>query len=257
MGRFVFDPETGLMMPKRVIERVGKRLCSWSSSAALPGMITADPYWDLVSLLLPGYDLKDHSKYRRAITVNGTVAPAATHTLFGFNTLDFSAGSLSNFLSMTHGPLDMTGQDYTIECWYLGTATAATGAVISNFVTGSRSVELLMANTGVIPEHRVSKDGTTVNVDIGAGSIGTGVFGFAAACRQGTAFNIWTNTTRGSTPGTMTGVVEASTTSVLIGKNPDNTFPLKGYLGQLRVTIGVARYTTSTIAVPIGPFPQG
>jgi hypothetical protein len=89
---------------------------------------------------------------------------------------------------------------------------------------------------------------------IGAVSVNT--WYHVAITRQGNTFRTYLNGVQGST-WTSSAALYTPTKPLGIGSNPDGSYSLNGWLDELRITKGVARYTgAASFTPPTAPFPE-
>ena len=142
--------------------------------------------------------------------------------------------------------------DFTIEAWVRLVAynVGSTSAIITQRTTStsdhSFSFQCASSSVAGAIEFQWTTDGTTLNeVETSGGFVPLDEFTHVAVCRSGTDLNIFVNGTLVET-GAISGTLHDSGQEVKIGAN--NATPisfLNGWIDELRVTKGVARYTSS------------
>lgn len=137
---------------------------------------------------------------------------------------------------------------YTIECWYFYTGGAPGTkqlTLISNLVASDNTTwDLQYYNTGF---RLASWSPTFIS---GTTSLVAGTWNHIAVTRNGTAATIWLN---GVSIGTATDSTNLSTaSSIKVGYNGNNDYWV-GYITDVRITKGIARYT-STFTPPVTPL---
>lgn len=206
-----------------------------------------DPYWDNVVLAMhmddTGLtDLKGH-----AVTLKGNVARSSTQSKFGGYSAAFDgSGDLASVASSSDFAFG-TG-DFTIELWYwqsvAGEAVlvdcrpnpSTNGAYVCLYIS-SATISLYVNSAARIT----------------SGAVTTGTWNHVALCRSGGSTRLFVN-------GAQAGSTYADTTSYIsspvnIGASMDFVWVLKGYIDDLRITKGVARYTDD-FTVPTEAFPN-
>jgi hypothetical protein len=210
-----------------------KRSLLWPANAG------EDFYFANVSLLLRGNGsngsttFTDASLNNFSITANGTVQISTTQSKYGGASMYFS-GSTSNFLSLpSNSAFTLTG-DFTIEFWAWKSAAGYYDCVIgtssgsANFIelTSTRNNFLIYFSSGSVAKtsynpndstwhhYAVSRSGSSVKMYIDGVEVASGT--------NSTSFDV---------------------SGGYIGKC--NAFPFNGYIDDLRVTKGVARYTAN------------
>jgi hypothetical protein len=164
------------------------------------------------------------------ITKFGTAEISKTESPIGTSTSVFFNGAGNSLTAPTDAGYDFGSGDFTIECWVYQQSTAVT-TLISKGTFGPFEITL-----GANPIARVSTDGSTWVVTVtGVTAPATSWF-HLAFIRSGNTLNLYINGV-GVTPVAFTGSLVVNATDLLIGDS------FVGYLGSLRITKGVARYT--------------
>ena len=204
-----------------------------------------EPYWDDVVLLLKGdgahgsTDIIDYSQEGHSLSVTGTTSLSTEKTKFGFSSILFDRSGgvrlpVSSSLTLTN--------DFTIECWASG------GGQYGTFI-------------GDMPGTTYIETGYARGAFIRLGGTHAGYTPFDP--NDG----LWTNYTLTREGGAiklfLDGVqrVTLSSANVFdlsggwVGVSGQGAaYSFDGYIAELRVTKGVARYTTN-FTPPTAPFP--
>ena len=148
--------------------------------------------------------------------------------------------------------------DFTIEAWvnsdnvstpsergYLQTSASVGG--LSTSYTGGVAIYFGNPGNGAV---RVLINGTGFSTS--AGAISTGTWFHIALTRQSGTCTIWIN---GASSATTTNAANLTAQNLCIGGYYSTSYLYDGYLDDLRITKGVARYTT-TFTPPTAPFPN-
>ena len=197
---------------------------------------SSDPYFSNVVLLMPFdndfIDIKGHG-----ITNNGVVLSTA-QSKYGGKSAYFDGNSL---LTLSGGPdFNFSANNWTIEFYWLevGSAQYATilnwdGADYPLAIYPVTSPQMLLA---------VGSDNNSwfVNNLLGGG-LSTSDFVHHAFCRSGNNFYGFKDGVLQDTKTASNAI--ADSTNICIGRNGGHG--IKGYLDALRITKGIARYTTS------------
>jgi hypothetical protein len=176
-------------------------------------------------------------------TVGGAGISTA-QSKYGGSSIRFN-GTTDYLVSPNSPNWDMGSGSYTIEFWvYLNTLTgsqtfiarANTGSIYATFDIGWYSSVLRLY---------VSNNGSTNAVAL-ASSISpvAATWTHIAVTRNGSTYTIWVNGVSGGTA-TDSGSAVANGNNLGIGAYGNGANPLNGYLEDLRITKGVARYTTT------------
>lgn len=215
-----------------------------------------DPNFAFNSLLLHGDGtngstvITDSSGSPKVVTTVGNAQISTAQSKFGGASIAFDG--TGDYLSTTATNAFVFGTgDFTIEFWIR--FTAVTGVQV---IYDQRPV-----NTALVPT--IYTNGTTLNylfngaVAIALGTVTTSQWYHIAIAKQGSATKGFIDGTQGgstyvdSTPHT-------SGTNLFIGQNSVNLATpqfFNGYIDDLRITKGVARYTAN-FTPPAAPFPD-
>lgn len=232
-----------------------------------------DPFWVLpgggVTFYMPGDDLLDHGPNAYTVTVNGTVTTSTAQHIGTGSTksIDFTAANVANYLTAAAAAMPQQAKSYTLEAHIYRTATPGSSTnpeIISNFATATgRGTELYMGATSGVAASRVSKDGTSTAANPFAGNPGNNAWHHLCAVYDGTNIGVAVDGTWGASV-SLTGATANVPTSLMnIGRQPDNAWPLQGYVAHIRVTystnvVEAARYAIGTnFEPPFPPYPIG
>ena len=164
---------------------------------------------------------------------------------YGSGSLAFD-GTGDYLTSYNGGGLFRLGTIYTVEMWFYTTTVAAGNAGLINFgttVSGNTGFNLYRSTAEIL-----CNDGVTggTGPSSGAGSVVANLWTHLAIVSNGVTTKVYLNgVERGSYTGT-TGSAN-SMTYVTIGAFNDKTSAFAGYIDDLRVTRGIARYTQNFI----------
>lgn len=212
-----------------------------------------------------GTSILDSSTRNRTMTAVSGVQTSTSQKVFGSASILLN-GTTSYASTPASTDFDFASADLTVEAWVylLGDSPADTGglrnaAVVSTDtrttgwalqVNGSASA----TGTGFALETRLAGVAATVSTDpLG---VPQGVWTHLAATKQGTTVRLFLNGELVKT-GTIAQQVNSGANALLVGANTANSTyfrPFNGYIEELRVTKGVARYTAS-FALAVKAFP--
>jgi hypothetical protein len=213
-----------------------------------------DPYWDNVSLLLPGNNFTDMSKVNNTLTQNGSITISTTTTKYNSGSIYFpnttAYSSIPANVAFNFG----TG-DYTIEFWTyrpssLGIYAYASGQIIGCPIRSNFTPFWLQNGK---PAYY---DGTEKPFSSTALSMDT--WHYIVVQRISGVVSCYVD---GLLQPTTYSSAASYTSSEIINIGRDyyssvgSTF--LGNCSDLRITKGVARYSGSTMTVPTGPLPIG
>jgi hypothetical protein len=168
---------------------------------------------------------------------------------FGTGSIEFDG--TGDWLLMPNNPDQQLGTgNFTIEFWvYL--ATGDTGSARGLVAKGTSTTGWLVSLNS---SQKVVFTYTTSTIT-SFGSITTNAWNHIAVVREGTGSNQTKIYIEGTNDGTGTVSTDFNQTSVMyVGANRTGGDPMKGFIDDLRITKGVARYTTTF--TPVGPFPD-
>lgn len=202
---------------------------------------STDPYWADVVLLVPGTGypgsttLVDISNTHNLITAGGATISSA-QSKFGSGSIVFNnaATAIINAVST----LALGANDFTIEFWAYGNAWTGTTSLVGG-VAGAVSISMYYT-TGL--------------------GVGEAAVKYITHTPSPPPLSTWTfiavTKSSGSIRIFIDGVLQASASDITNFYGQINTIggSYSGYMNELRITAGVARYT-SNFTVPTAPFP--
>jgi hypothetical protein len=203
----------------------------------------ADANWSGVRLLLTGDDLLDRSSSPRTITNNSATVNTSTKK-YGTGSIGFTTGA--SLVANSFYPIGTS--DFTIELWaYLSSSTSNWACMIATRPASGVGGIWLGIESGT------GKPTLYTSSITGASAMPLNTWQHIAVCRTGGTITLYVN---GVSAGSASDSKNYSETTAYIGRdNPYNGFDFPGYIDDLRVTIGTARYTTNftppTAALPV------
>lgn len=207
-----------------------------------------DPYWGSVVLALPMHGANNSTVFwdlaGNSFSRQGTPVISTAQSKFdGSSGYFYSSG---NYLYLANSTkFDFGSSDFTIEFFARTTQSASLKGILSKRTTGGAANTnwLVVCDNGALKFY--ASDGSSYTVSaIGGGNISDGVWHHCAVSRSGSTFNVFVD---GSIVGTSTWSGSISSTSRVqyIGTDhPNNLSEFNGYLDDIRITKGVARYTS-------------
>jgi Concanavalin A-like lectin/glucanases superfamily len=217
-----------------------------------------DPYFNNVVLLMhfntTTTDVKGHG-----MTISGAVGSDTTNKKFGSGSFSFPGAA---YLYTPDSPDWTLGTgDWTAECWYRGTVNpAAYGTILmqcpADGSTGDRGGPWFAINSTGKVQGGFWVGGTQYYA-AGTTTVTDGNWHHIAIVRSGGNIYAFTDGVLEGTNSTVTGIGTVDSTQSLVigqfGAYPD--YYLVGNLDDLRLTKGIARYT-SGFTVPTTQFPD-
>lgn len=224
--------------------------------------ISDDPYWNNVSLLLHGDGVNgstsfiDSSNYHATVTPTGNAQISTAAMKYGSGSMYFD-GSEDRLTINSSSVLNFT-DDLTIECWFycLGYRTTYNAYYNYIFSAGVQSYPRMYA--AVIYNGTLSceiSSSTQITSFVTSSAIALNQWHHLAIVRSGSTVKAYLNGTQFGTAQTLSGSVSFST--FLVGTSPwwPSQENWQGYIDDLRVTRGVARYTGG-FTPPSSAFPD-
>ena len=232
--------------------------------------MAGDPNWSSVSLLLHGEALVDSSPTPKTLTAGGNAAVSAAQKKFGGGSLAFD-GSGDVISTPMSSAFYLSASGATIEAFvYIAADSAADGSgsrragIVGTSNNGSTAEFGLMIDgdagitgTGLILEWR-NAAGTTQYRGANC-SISKNAWHHIAACVSPSATVFYLDGVGYSDAALTINVDGPSSGGLWVGRHT-NFAPweryLNGYIDELRITKGVARYTAD-FTPPTAPHPDG
>lgn len=228
------------------------------STTSASSAVTGDSNLGSVVLLLNGAGtngsttITDTSPTPKTITAVGNAQISTAQSKYGGSSLYFD-GVNDNLEIAPSNDFAFGTSDFTIELWLY----------VTSFPHDMMIIDMRPANTNgnYIGAFAVTTDGTVssgannaTKVSSATGAITTNAWHHVALCRSGTTERIFINGYQSGGDGTDTTNYE--TTRLVAGQNTfTNTLNFFGYIDDLRITKGVARYTAS-FTPPTAAFPD-
>lgn len=223
-----------------------------------------DPYWSSVTLLLRGNSspITDEkagytfSAYPAAPSINTSVKK------FGAGSILFSNGGYLYNLTADNSISNFETSAFTVEFWVRFTSVAANQIIVGNLnQTGgvTDGWALYLSATGTLRAYGPSVSGTTTV------TVAANTWYHIALTRSGNTFRLFKDGVFDDGAGNVTSFTDAGSIVFSTGLQFDiggygnnassSGFLLRAYIDDLRITRGVARYTTN-FTPPTAEFPN-
>ena len=218
---------------------------------------STDANFSSVTLLSHSSSTADSSNYATTLTMVGTV----TYTMGFFAKSSAFNISTNNYLTTPSATQYTIGSNnFTIEFWFYlpslaGSTNRFIGNVLSGYTTNNWSIGMLSAGGSLIGFGAYNyTNGATTWLLSGTTNVVAGTWYFYTVVRNGNTFSQYINGRLDVSSTAFTGSIDAGTGSNTLFIGAATSGALTGYMGEIRVTVGVARYTAN-FTVPIGVFP--
>ena len=224
-----------------------------------------DPDYSNVSLLLHGNGtngsttITDSSPTPKTVTAVGNAQiSTAIADPFGNSTGVLAFDGTGDYLQTPHNnDFNFGAGDFTIELWSKSSQTGA-GAYVGHRTAGGAGNTNWLVQTGFPTPGKVgfyASDGSSYQVNgiATTTSVNDGQWHHIAVSRAGSTFRLFCDGVSEATA-TWAGAIASTSRVVQIGNDNADAF-FNGYIDDLRITKGVARYT-SNFSVPPAQFPD-
>lgn len=211
-----------------------------------------DPYFSQVSLLLRmngsngSTTFVDSSLGNLAVTANGNAQISTAQSMFGGSSAAFDGNG--DYLTLADSSIwDLPG-DFTLEAWIRASSTGFSAIFSTRNTGGAVNPVLYLWDTGVLTWYYNGAARITGTTNIVGGG-----FYHVAVCRSGNSTRLFVNGVQEGTTYVNSDTYVAD--GIWIGGLPAASQYLNGYIDDLRITKGVARYTAN-FTPPGAPFPD-
>ena len=197
-------------------------------------------------LLLKGENggIIDKAQVAKEIRLLGNVSSSTTETKYLTSSMYFD-GTGDYITSPDNDLYEMGSADFTVELWVYCTGDPGTWQIlVGKGASGIYSPFALYRNSDGNGYLFGSTSGTSWAVSNSFGALSTNTWYHLALTRSG---NTWTVYKDGvsSYSTTISGSVYNNSTALAIGGRSDNTELFQGYMSDVRITKGLARYTAN------------
>lgn len=202
------------------------------------------------SLLLLGSNgaVYDSAMFNDAETL-GDSKTSTAQSKFGGSSVAFDG--TGDYLKILPSNRYQFQANYTIEFWVYFNSVTGTQDIIGNYVSNvATDWIVIMSATGI----QYYPSGSSSYVYSGASSVTTNTWYHVAAVRSGSTCSLYLNGVSVGTPLTFSTTLGDTTKPLYIGSRGGSSNYFNGYMDDLRITNGYARYTQN-FTVPTQPFP--
>ena len=222
----------------------------FSSTSASTATVPTSPTSSTgAELHIKGTDASIIDKAQKNNTIlNGNTTGSTTQAKFSAKSMYFDG--TDDYISM--GDFESLPGDFTMEAWVYMTSVAAEGIVCRGRNTAGG--HLWYIENGVMKFRGYNSSGSMYGSDIAINAVlGTNTWYHLAVTRSGSTIRMFINGVLNANTGTMspTNVPMNSTADMEIGGytySGSHVLPFSGYMQDVRITKGLARYTSSFTA---------
>lgn len=184
----------------------------------------------------------DSSNYAHTVTAQYNAKIKTAQSKFGGASAYFNGST--DYLVVPHATdFDLSGS-FTAEAWIYPTALTSTHVI---FASDNTSAPLLAVDSS----GKLATQLGGVWAYATTGGVTTNVWQHVAMVRSGSSITFYVN---GSTVGSITNSTNFDTPALRIGASYSISYPFAGYIDEVRLTKGVARYTAN-FSPPTEAFP--
>ena len=214
------------------------------------GTTVGDVYFPQTELLLPlegtngATTTSDSSNRNRSIVFAGTggsISSAASK--FGNTSVLFNSAGHSRLQVSVDSTLNATG-DFTLEAWIYDTSTDGYPTFCWNSASNT-GVYLYLGNNATSGSNKVVRMWSNNSVTVFSTELPQSQWYHFALVRSGTSVKLYINGTADATVRTDSGTFLFGDTSTLEIGSQGTTYPFNGYMDDIRMTKGAARYTSN------------
>lgn len=229
-------------------------------AAAFAGGVTADPYFEYTTLLLPGSGTNgaqnntflDASTNNFTITRNGNTTQGTFSPFSQTGWGNYFDGSGDYLATPSNSALAVGAGDFCIETWIYWGTSSVNDVIYSNVLNsggGDAQIEIYINSS-----NKVVCGGWNTNFLVGSTNVTSNAWTHIAVCRSGTTMSLFLNGSRDAT--TTTSNNFSSTNAFNVGRQASGAYDFLGYISNLRVVKGSSVYdpTQTTLTVPTAPL---
>lgn len=232
----------------------------WHKVQGAGGIFNGDPYWTDVSLLLKGEGangsttILDSSTNSLTVTPQSGVSISTSQFKFGSSSIFFDGGS--SYLDVGNpSVLNFGSGDYTLEGFFNFSSASGDRGLFAKYSTTPATTGINLRYAQSVGGLRLVVGGTGTTLAQNASfSPSTGVWYHIAYTRSGTNHRVFINGTSVLSSSVAVGDVDTTAAFVVGSAQTVPNSEFFGYMDEVRVTKGAARYTAN-FSEPTQPFP--
>jgi len=193
----------------------------------------------------------DISGQGHTITANGDIHHAVAQKKFLASSIQ-SDGTGDSLTVANHADFDPVAGDFTIDGWFRLSASAIFIFFTKRAGSANFAPYIVYADASRVLYLLMSTDGATWSVNASGSALALNTWYHIAVARYGTSAKLYVNGAV-DISGTLSGSLMTNTDQFCIGANADNSHSINGYFEELRVSKGIARWT-SAFTPPTEPY---
>ena len=174
----------------------------------------------------------------------GTATISTTQEKFGNSSISIPAATNSYYLSTSSEFYDLRAGSWTIELWVYPLGTSTRTGFISKSNSAGTSVPFLIEMTSSGFLQAIAQDGVSQKVITDASSLTANAWTHVALVRNVNTLTLYKNGVSVGTPQTLSGALVTTTDELRIGVTKFASSGAGCYIDDVRITKGVAVYTT-------------
>lgn len=215
-----------------------------------------DPYFSSVSLLLHGTgsnggtSFPDSSSHHYTATPSGAAQTSTAQYPYGSGSSMLFDGSSAYLTIPSAAPLNLQASNFTVEGWVYQTASAAVAGVVTKRQNGGNLGWNFYIDSG---QHLALYSDNAGGVSSTA-TVPMNQWSFVAWCLSGTSLSMYIDGVLANISALPYSGLVDNLYDMLIGSGHQTEYYFPGYLSEIRITKGVARYSGATCPVPTGPW---
>lgn len=230
---------------RRYVVAPGSGDAEWSNVVLMMGFAGADASTAFV----------DESDYAHTMTANGNVQVDTAASKFDGSSALFD-GSGDYISTPDSDDFEFGSGDFTIEFFVNHANTGSAGYVEKYNGSGDRSFAFIRESSAT---RFLAWIGGSAAIDVmtSVHNPTTGVWYHYCAERDGTKVRVYRDGVMVASQTSVSGTLDTSTASLMIGRGINGAYYLNGALDELRITKGVARYASDAgFTVPSEAYPR-
>lgn len=210
------------------------------------------------SLLLSGTNggIFDNAEMNNFETVGSAQISTSVYK-YGTGSMSFN-GAGAWLVTQNRTNFNVGSGDFTVEAWiYTGSTSQQCIIGANRNVDGVGAWMLNLNYTGRVRFFCSYSGGTVLDYNVGSGTISDSAWHHVAATRNGSSLRIFVDGTQVGTTNTTLGTaaIDNAIADYRVGSTTDGALNFNGYIDDLRITKGYARYTAN-FTPPTTAFPN-